>query len=153
MDDDDYGDYRNDDLIETNSEKEANVKERIMQLEEDIKVHLKSREQLITKLKEQRIKERLNASGIDEDAILSVRIVEARELKPIGGKADPYCVLRFGGQQQKTNYQKQDLNPVWNEVFTFEVETGKEILEVIIYDRDDFARTDDFEGRFEVNMD
>ena len=72
---------------------------------------------------------------------------------PIGGKADPYCVLRFGGQQQKTNYQKQNLNPVWNEVFTFEVETGKEVLEVIIYDRDDFARSDDFEGRFEVNMD
>jgi len=44
------------------------------------------------------------------------------------------------------------LNPVWNEVFTFEVETGKELLEIMIYDRDDFG-TDDFEGRFEVTID
>lgn len=41
---------------------------------------------------------------------------------------------------------------MWNEVFTFEVETGKEILEVIVYDRDDFSKTDDFEGRFDVTL-
>lgn len=36
--------------------------------------------------------------GLDEDAILSVRVVEARELTPldISGKADPYVILRFG---------------------------------------------------------
>jgi len=55
---------------------------------------------LIYKLKDQRMKERLNAHGIDEDAILSVRIIEARDLTPmdITGKADPYCILKFGGQ-------------------------------------------------------
>jgi hypothetical protein len=36
---------------------------------------------------------------------------------------------------------------VWNEVFTFDVETGKEILHVSIYDKDDFG-SDDFEGQF-----
>lgn len=53
---------------------------------------------MVFKLKEQRQKERLNAYGLDEDAILSVRIIEARDLTPmdITGKADPYCVLRFG---------------------------------------------------------
>jgi len=40
---------------------------------------------------------------------------------------------------------------VWNEVFTFDVSTGKEILEVIVYDRDDFGK-DDFEGRFELTL-
>lgn len=100
------------------------------------------------------MKERLNSYGLDEDAIVSIRVVEARDLTPmdITGKADPYCVLRFGNQQQKSNYVKQDLNPVWNEVFTFDVETGKEVLEIIVYDRDDFG-TDDFEGRIEVTLD
>jgi hypothetical protein len=52
----------------------------------------------LAKLKEQRIKERVNMYGLDEDAILSIRIVEARELKPMDmqGKADPYCILRLG---------------------------------------------------------
>jgi hypothetical protein len=34
---------------------------------------------------------------------------------------------------------------VWNEVFTFDVETGKEVMAVEVYDKDDFG-TDDFEG-------
>ena len=46
---------------------------------------------------------------------------------------------------------KQDLSPVWNEDFTFDVETGKEILEVMVYDKDDFGK-DDFEGRFELDL-
>jgi hypothetical protein len=52
----------------------------------------------LQKLKEQRKKERLNSYGIDEDAVLSVRVVEARDLTPMDlqGKADPYVVLKFG---------------------------------------------------------
>jgi hypothetical protein len=37
-------------------------------------------------------------------------------------------------------------------VFTFDIETGKEILEVLVYDKDDFGK-DDFEGRFEIPLD
>ena len=40
----------------------------------------------------------MNQNGLDDDAVLSIRIVEGRDLKPmdISGKADPYCVLTFG---------------------------------------------------------
>ena len=70
----------------------------------------------------------------------------------ITGSSDPYAVLKFGNQQQKSNYVKNDLNPVWNEVFTFDVVTGKEKLQVTIYDKDDFG-SDDFEGQFTVSLD
>lgn len=70
----------------------------------------------------------------------------------ITGKADPYAVLKFGNQQQKSNYIKQELNPVWNEVFTFDVVTGREVLEITLYDKDDFG-TDDFEGKFTLTLD
>jgi len=45
----------------------------------------------VVKYKEQRQKERLNNYGLDEDATLSVRVVEARDLKPLSmtGAADP----------------------------------------------------------------
>jgi hypothetical protein len=44
------------------------------------------------------MKERTNVYGLDEDAILSVRVVEGRELSPmdISGKSDPYVILRLG---------------------------------------------------------
>lgn len=82
-----------------------------------------------------------------------MRVIEARDLTPmdIAGKADPYCILRFGKQQHKSKYVKQDLSPVWNEIFTFDVETGKEVLEILVYDKDDFGK-DDFEGRCELTL-
>lgn len=35
---------------------------------------------------------------------------------------------------------------MWNEVFTFDVETGRETLLLTVYDKDDFG-SDDFEGQ------
>lgn len=37
-------------------------------------------------------------------------------------------------------------------MFTFDVETGKELMLLEVYDRDDFG-TDDFEGRIEFDLD
>lgn len=50
------------------------------------------------KLKEQKAKERLNNYGLDDDAVLQIRVVEARDLMPtdITGKADPYVILKLG---------------------------------------------------------
>ena len=45
-----------------------------------------------------------------------------------------------------------ELNPVWNEVFTFDVDTGKELLEVQAFDKDDFG-SDDFLGQFSLKLD
>jgi Ca2+-dependent lipid-binding protein len=36
---------------------------------------------------------------------------------------------------------------VWNEIFAFDVETGKEMLQVECFDKDDFGK-DDFLGSF-----
>ena len=44
------------------------------------------------------------------------------------------------------------MNPVWNEVFTFDVESGREILKCEVFDRDAYG-TDDFEGEFSIGLD
>lgn len=58
------------------------------------------------------------------------------------GKSDPYAVLKFGNDTFRTRYIKQDLNPVWNEVHNFDVETGKEQLKIDVYDKDEFGSDD-----------
>lgn len=40
---------------------------------------------------------------------------------------------------------------MWNEIFTFDVSSGKELLEVTAFDRDDFG-SDDFLGRFDLTL-
>lgn len=54
----------------------------------------------MAKLREQKAKERVNAYGLDVDALLSIRVVEARDLMPmdITGKSDPYVILKLGNQ-------------------------------------------------------
>lgn len=125
-----------------------------MELETNILNHTKYRQQVIDKLKEHKLNERVNGYGLDIDASLSVSVVEARELMPMDytGKSDPYVILKLGNTQQvKTNYIAQNLNPVWNEKFNFDVETGKEVLEIRAYDHDDFG-SDDFLGSFALGL-
>ena len=40
----------------------------------------------------------MNSYGLDIDAVISARVVEARDLTPmdITGKSDPYVLLKFG---------------------------------------------------------
>jgi Ca2+-dependent lipid-binding protein len=54
----------------------------------------------MAKLKEHRSREKLNAFGLDQDALVSIRVVEARDLMPmdLNGKSDPYVVLKFGAR-------------------------------------------------------
>ena len=40
---------------------------------------------------------------------------------------------------------------MWNEIFTFDVQSGKEVMELMVYDKDDFGK-DDFEGRAEFTL-
>ena len=113
-------------FIDAYFEQQREVKECIMQIEEELKVYESNREQILVKLKDQRKKERLNNHGIDDDSILTCKLIEARNLTPMGiqGLADPYAVLQFDNQIQKSKLIKKDLNPVWNEVFTFDVIDG-----------------------------
>jgi Ca2+-dependent lipid-binding protein len=98
--------------------------------------------------------ERFNKHGICTDAVLKINIIEGREIMPMDmtGKSDPYVVLKMGDQTYKTKHINQNLNPIWNEVATFDVETGHEVVEVEVFDRDDFGK-DDFEGGFTIRLD
>ncbi|KAA8516876.1 hypothetical protein F0562_017306 [Nyssa sinensis] len=55
---------------------------------------------------------------------LIVEVVDARDLMPKDGqgKSSPYVLLDFHGQRKKTRSMIRDLNPVWNEVFEFNVD-------------------------------
>jgi Ca2+-dependent lipid-binding protein len=80
-------------------------------------------------------------------SILTVHVVEARDLKPMDmeGTSDPYVVLQIEDQKIETNYKKSTLAPVWNESFTFDIIHGKEPLKITVMDKDTFGN-DDFEG-------
>jgi Ca2+-dependent lipid-binding protein len=86
-------------------------------------------------------------------SILTVHVVEARDLKPMDmdGTSDPYVVLQIEDQRIETNYKKSTLSPVWNESFTFDIMHGKDPLQVIVMDKDTFGN-DEFQGKCFVSL-
>jgi len=74
--------------------------------------------------------EQLNEFGIMHESVLTVHVVEARDLLPLDmdGTSDPYVILQIEDQRIETNFKKSTLNPVWNESFTFEIVHGREPL-------------------------
>ena len=80
---------------------------------------------------------------------MTVQVVQARDLKAVdnlkgkdGGSSDPFVVLTMEGQkEQKTKVIKKELNPTWEESFSYEVTAGadtadSQVLEVLVKDKD-----------------
>lgn len=86
-------------------------------------------------------------------SILTVHVVEARDLKPmdIEGTSDPYVVLQVEDQKIETNYKKTTLSPVWNESFTFDIHHGRDALKITVMDKDTFGN-DDFDGQCLISL-
>ncbi len=94
-----------------------------------------------------------NPHGIMEGSILTVHVVEARDLRPLDydQTSDPYVVLTIEGQRITSNYKKGTVNPVWNESFTFDIDHGREKLKVEVFDKDTFG-SDEFEGQCFIDL-
>eukprot|EP00026_Physarum_polycephalum_P005224 Phypoly_transcript_05255.p1 GENE.Phypoly_transcript_05255~~Phypoly_transcript_05255.p1 ORF type:complete len:563 (+),score=75.83 Phypoly_transcript_05255:228-1916(+) len=95
-----------------------------------------------------------NASQIFKEATftvsgrLTVQVVEGKDLAPKdfnlirANTSDPYVVLIIERQQAKSRTIDRNLNPVWNEEFSFDITQNQGILFVQIYDEDLLSRSD-----------
>jgi hypothetical protein len=97
--------------------------------------------------------EQLNEYGIMKGSILTVHVMQARELKAmdLGGTADPYVKLSCEKQFITTQIMERTTSPVWNEMFTFNIAKGTEELLVEVLNRDVF-RSNDFLGQVRIPL-
>uniref|UniRef100_A0A3P8NDT9 Extended synaptotagmin-like protein 1b n=1 Tax=Astatotilapia calliptera TaxID=8154 RepID=A0A3P8NDT9_ASTCA len=95
------------------------------------------------------------ATGHDKILII---LLEAQSLvakdKVMGmakGKSDPYAKISVGEESFKSNVIKENLNPVWNEMYevVLRPQSGQE-MQVELYDKD--MDKDDFLGRFKISV-
>ncbi|MQL67970.1 hypothetical protein Taro_000238 [Colocasia esculenta] len=82
---------------------------------------------------------------------LHVRVLEARNLPPTdpNGLSDPYVKLQLGKYRSKTKVIKKNLNPSWDEEFSFKVDDLSEELTLSVMDEDKYFN-DDFVGQVKV---
>jgi Ca2+-dependent lipid-binding protein len=84
---------------------------------------------------------------------MSVHLVEGNGLvaKDIGGSSDPKAILSVCGQRQVSKVIKKDLNPKWDQHFSFNLPDDDPVLTIEVYDVDLFG-ADDFMGGIKVPL-
>lgn len=73
---------------------------------------------------------------------LAVHLKKATALaaKDKSGHSDPYCVLSIGNRKLNSSVIKKTLNPVWDELFDFEVFDDDKKLTITCWDKDLFGK-------------
>lgn len=84
---------------------------------------------------------------------LTVRVIEARNLRAMdsNGFSDPYVKVHLGKHRFKTKVIKMNLNPTWDQEFSFLVGDVKDVLKLDVYD-EDILQMDDFLGQVRVPL-
>uniref|UniRef100_A0A8C2X5Y5 Extended synaptotagmin 1 n=1 Tax=Cyclopterus lumpus TaxID=8103 RepID=A0A8C2X5Y5_CYCLU len=92
------------------------------------------------------------------EGLLRIILLEAQSLVAkdnmmgvVKGKSDPYAKINVGGVEFMSNVIKENLNPVWNEMYEVVLRplSGQEV-QVELYDKD--MGKDDFLGRSKINV-
>lgn len=84
---------------------------------------------------------------------LLVHVVEARGLPAmdLNGLSDPYVRVQLGKHRSKTKVMKKNLNPFWDEEFSFRVGDLNEELIISVLDEDKYF-SDDFLGQIKIPL-
>ena len=116
-------------------------------------IHTDQKFEFEDRYKEAKAIEKQNEYGIMEGSYLTVRVIEARNLKPMNddNTSDPYAVISIEGQKEETKFIESTLSPKWDEQFKFDIKTGKDNLEILVLDRDLYS-ADDFQGKLVLNL-
>ncbi|KAM7401977.1 hypothetical protein PAMP_017254 [Pampus punctatissimus] len=98
-------------------------------------------------------------SNFASEGLLRVILLEAQNLIAkdnlmggmVKGKSDPYAKIHVGEVTFKSNVIKNNLNPVWNEMYqvVLKPQSGQEV-QVELYDED--MDKDDFLGRYKISV-
>jgi len=94
---------------------------------------------------------RINFVRRKKEVSLDVVDEEAPEMNKAGLSSDPYVVLHYEGQKEKTVYKKKSLNPKYNQAFSFEAYNPESELKIEVFDHDELS-ADDFMGTAKTSI-
>ncbi|XP_034986361.1 multiple C2 and transmembrane domain-containing protein 2 isoform X2 [Zootoca vivipara] len=91
--------------------------------------------------------------NIKDIGFLQVKVLKAADLlaADFSGKSDPFCVLELGNGRLQSYTVYKNLNPEWNQAFTFPVKDIHDVLEVTVFDEDG-DKPPDFLGKVAIPL-
>ncbi|XP_044300996.1 multiple C2 and transmembrane domain-containing protein 2 isoform X2 [Varanus komodoensis] len=96
---------------------------------------------------------RNSLQNIKDIGFLQVKLLKAADLlaADFSGKSDPFCVLELGNGRLQSYTVYKNLNPEWNQAFTFPVKDIHDVLEVTVFDEDG-DKPPDFLGKVAIPL-
>lgn len=93
-----------------------------------------------------------NENGISKESILKIWLLEARNLPSSNfqGLSSPYVILKFEGQEFKSSFKNNSLDPVFNENFLFTPYKKSSILEIEVWGKGNFMKSDSILGKTKI---
>lgn len=95
----------------------------------------------------------ITSEGIAKGSTLYIKLLEAKDLKPMDydGTSDPYVIFELGGKKLTSSYKEETTEPVWNEEYSFAVTNRNMVLNIEVWSRDQYAQHD-FEGKVSIPL-
>lgn len=86
-------------------------------------------------------------------AKLTIKVIEASGVaaKDMGGTSDPYCIIHVDSCKAKTKVKRKSLDPVWNQEFSFVLNSPSGVIHIEMWDKDTFT-PDDFLGQVDIQL-
>merc|ERR1711915_879464 len=91
--------------------------------------------------------------GLPEGKV-HLELIKAKDLENADkkGKSDPYAVLKYGGQKQKTNTIRNTQNPQWDFATDFDVpDGGSTNINIEVFDHDKIGKNKSL-GKLDLNI-
>ena len=121
-------------------EEKLNVKrKKLMLLHNDLQKSITQYNERLKKAKSQK----LNINGVCENASLSIWLLKAKDLEPFipGTSPNSFVVFTLDGKKQQSNLVTANVNPEYQEDFSFPITRKGETLTVEVFDQSTFAGT------------
>ena len=133
-------------------EAERLVAERVATVERELEENKAQLEKTLTEKRSADVNERMNQNGLMEGSILTVRVIQAENLKVVEKSAggEPAVELACEGQRIETKAAKDPVSPNWDEKFTFSISQGSDDLKLTVWGKGKSKR--DFEGQLAIPL-
>lgn len=96
--------------------------------------------------------EEMNEFGVMKGSLLTVQVIEAKNLKTVGltGTSNPSVVLMCGAQKIQTDQLTKTQAPHWDQAFTFSIEKGDADLKATVQSQG--LLKNDFQGQVTIPL-
>jgi hypothetical protein len=97
--------------------------------------------------------ETVNSEDVSSTASLYVTLLHAKDLKPMdmNGSSNPYVIFKLGTQKATSSFKQSTLEPIWNEDFSFPVNSKNLDLHVEVWTHGRFGG-EEIQGQLKIPL-